>query len=491
MPKHHFYPFYLSNRPLVTVFIGSLAIILIASSSSTQAQPGVATAAPVPAAEPSLRYTVNPSDKLIVLSREMLTTPQAWNDVAKYNRLKDPNAIRAGQQIDIPLRFLKSSPAAGKVVSTDGDATLGGVPMQLGAAVETGAQLKTGANSSAVIELADGSRIKLMPGSLADVVTSRNYAMREAGKSGSSNWFSGLMRLSAGALEALAAKSVNRATPLQIETPTSLVGVRGTEFRVAFEDPASGAARTEVIEGTVRTDNPAQRSGADLPMGTGAVVKPVEKTVNVVTLLPAPDLAGLPSEVLKPQGGWPMPTLAGAAAYRVQVSSDAQFDKIVRDLKVSTGSADLASLANGSWFARVRGIDAQGLEGFNSVKLLAVKSGEWKVTFSTLSLVNGQAVLGFNGQQPNGQPLLATGYSAVRASDAALSQNVVRSDAAAASGSSVFLGDLKPGVYFIRLSARPGSAPGIELPSETYQLEVPGNWGQTVFDQISVLKPVK
>jgi hypothetical protein len=454
------------------------AIFFIASLTS------LATLAQTPAKEPSLPYVVKPSDNLSKFGRDMLTSPRAWNEVAKFNQLKDPNVIFPGQKLDIPLRFLKSKPASGQVISTEGDVTLGGSAMQPGAALADGAKIKTGPNSSAVIELGDGSRVKILPGSLAEIVTNRDYAMRDASKSGSTNWFSGLMRLSEGALEALASKTANRAKELQIETPTSLVGVRGTEFRVAFDDPLGKSARTEVIDGLVRADNPAQQSGADLPKGTGAVVNPTEKEVKVVVLLPAPDLTGIPSEVLKPQGSWPMPTLAGASAYQVQVASDEQFDKIVRNLKVDTGSADLGSLPNGNWFVRVRGIDAVGLEGFNSVKLIAVKDGEWRVTYSSMRFSDGKTVLSWDGQQAGGQPMAASSYTATLARDAALTQSAVTLQSAAGQ-TSVVLVDLKPGVYYIRLQNAAG------LRSQTYRFELSGNWAQTVFDQTSVLQAIK
>ncbi len=460
------------------------AIFLIAFSAGFGALAQAPANPSAAAKDPSLEYTVRPKDSVIKFTREMLVDPGAWPDIAKFNQLKDPNVIFPGQRLNIPLRFLKSSPASGKVISAEGDVTLQGSAMKPGAVLSDGAKIKTGPNSSAVIELGDGSRIKILPTSLAEIVTNRDYAMRDASQSGSTNWFSGLMRLSEGALEALASKNVKRAKDLQIETPTSVVGVRGTEFRVAFDDPLGIAARTEVIEGRVRADNPAQASGADLPMGTGAVVKPAEKEIKVVALLPAPDLTGIPSEVLKPQGSWPMPVLAGASGYHVQVASDEQFDKIVRDLKVASGSANLASLPNGNWFARVRGIDAVGLEGFNSVKLIAVKDGEWRVTYSSLSFIDGKTVLSWSGQQAGGQAMPDGNYSATLASDAALTQSVVTIQGNDAKPSLV-LGDLKPGQYYIRLQNASG------LRSQTYRFELSGNWAKTVFDQTSALQALR
>ena len=478
------------NTPLAQLNSARAATLLIVSAVCLSALAQMPAPLGSAGKEPSLTYSVRPSDSVIKIGREILNNQKSWPEIAKFNQLKDPNVIAAGQKLQIPLRFLKSTPASGKVISAEGDVSLGGSAVQTGTALADGAKIKTGTNSSVVIELGDGSRIKVLPNSLAEVVTNRDYAMRDASQSGSTNWFSGLMRLTEGALEALASKTANRATPLQIETPTSVVGVRGTEFRVAFNDPLGKAARTEVIEGKVRADNPAQASGADLPMGTGAVLKPTEKQVKVVVLLPAPDLSAIPSDVVKPQGSWPMPALAGASGYHVQVASDEQFDKIVRDFIVSGNSgssANLASLPNGSWFARVRGIDTVGLEGFNSVKLIAIKDSppsEWRVTYSNMGVVNGKTVLSWDGLQAGGQAMTSSNYSATVASDAALTQSVVTvqgNDGKA----SVVLGDLKPGVYFIRLQNAAG------LRSEIYRFELSGNWAQTVFDQAYVLQTLK
>jgi hypothetical protein len=460
-----------------------LAALLIAAGL---AQASLAQTPAPSTAEASLPYTVKASDKLIRLAREMLNRPADWNEVARFNGMKDPNLIKPGQRINIPLRLLKWAPSQAKVISLSGDVQAGGTALTLGAAVPEGTRVQTGANSSAVVQLGDGSQIKLLPNTLAQVVSNRDYAMRDASASGSTTWFSGLIRLSQGALETLATKLTNRANPLQIETPTSLVGVRGTQFRVAFDDPASKNARTEVLEGLVRADNPAQQSGADLPMGTGALVKPAEKDIRVVKLLDAPDLSAIPAEVVKPQGNWPLPMLAGASAYRVQVASDSQFNQIVRDLKVTGGDTQLGSLVVGSWYARVRGIDAQGLEGFDAVKQLVVRNpapSQWRVSNSQLSLQDGKAVLSLSGLQADGLPLNAASYSADVASDAAMTTLVA---SPTSTEPKLVLGDLKPGIYYLRLRAG-GQAPD----GEVYRLEIPGNWGSTVFDVGFALQKIR
>lgn len=369
----------------------------------------VATSAPLalaqkPATEPSIPYTVKPKDKLIGVSAQLLNRPADWPEVARFNRMKNPNRISPGQTIQVPVRLMKSQPVSGKLVSVYGDVQLGGAKAEMGSAVPEGARLQTGSNSSAVVELADGSRVSLLPNTLAEMVTSRGYAVRDAAASPSTTWFSGLIRLVQGALDTVATKSASRATPLQIQTPTSLVGVRGTQFRVAYDDPATQSARTEVLEGAVKADNPAQGSSALIDQGKGAVLNPAVKNIKVVDLLKAPDLTAIPGDILKPLALWPMPTLDAAKSFRVQIAADESFDKIVRDQVVTAGSADFSSLPNGGWFARVRGIDADGIEGYDSVKPVQVllppppeqPPRQWTVSEDRLDLVNGRHVLQFS-----------------------------------------------------------------------------------------------
>ena len=289
-----------------------------------------------PSGEPSIPYVVQPSDKLIVLSLKLLNSPAGWQELGRFNGLQTPLRLTPGSTLRIPLRLIGSTPARGQLVSVNGDVQLMGAPAAAGTAKAEGGRLQTGAGSSAVLALADDSRVTLLPNTLAELVTSRNYATRDAAASGSATWFAGLVRLVQGGLDTAASKTAQRAKPLQIQAPTSLVSVRGTQFRVAFDDPAGDSSRAEVVEGKVRADNPAQQSDVDLPKGTGAVVKPAEKEVKVVKLLPAPDLAGVPGAVLKSDGDWPMPVLAGAQGYRVQLASDEKFEKITRDLKVTS-----------------------------------------------------------------------------------------------------------------------------------------------------------
>ena len=408
----------------------------------------------IPAAtEPSIGYTIQPGEKLIRLGQRLLKNPEAWPEVASFNKLGNANALKPGQTIQLPLRLLKPIPANGKVVSVSGDVQLGSSPAAAGTTLVEGSRLQTGANSSAVIELADGSRVTLLPNTLAELATSQNYATRDARSSASTTRFSGLIRLVQGSLDTAAEKLAKRATPLQIQTPTSLVGVRGTQFRVAFDDPVTQNARTEVLEGLVQADNPAQGSSAALPTGKGAVLNPAVKEIKVVDLLKAPDLSATPADIFKPLALWPMPGLEGAASFRVQVASDASFHQIVRDLVVTTGSADLASLPNGSWFARIRGIDAVGIEGYDSVKSVRVALApphQWRIDNDRIDLNNGRHVLRFTQQGLNADHTVTASVSAEQAPSTTIVETTV---VASANEVQLDLGNLQAGArYLLRMT---------------------------------------
>ncbi len=438
------------------------------------------------------------NDKLIVLANEMLTGPKAWSEVASLNKLPDPNRIRVGQTINIPLRLLRSSPATTRLVSAQGEVSIGGQPATVGQTVPVGTPVQTGANSSAVLELADTSRVQVLPSSLAQVSTSQHYALREAGSSGSTNWYSGVIRLVQGTLETFAAPGARRATPLQVQTPTSLVGVRGTQFRVAFDDPNSQNARTEVLTGLVRADNSRQGTGADLPKGTGAVVNPTQREVKVVQLLPAPDEAALRADITRATGStgaalWPLPPLAGASAYRVQVAADPQFNQLLRELRVAATpngqAADLSSLPNGQWHARVRGIDSVGLEGFNAVKLVRLADGRVSLMWpgqiavdATARYVNGNTQLAIQ-RAPDAPAQLTVAL----ASDAAMTQIIKRESF---TGNNLDLGALRAGqrVYVQFEGAGAGNQVG---KSDVLLLDVPTSWGTTIVTLTSALQKLR
>lgn len=451
------------------------------------------------ASEPTLPYTVQKGDKLIRVTKDMLVQPADWKAIARLNGMPDPNVIKPGQTVQVPVRMLKSQPLEAKVVAAAGDVQVAGSRAQAGQSLGEASRITTGPNSSAVVELADGSRVQLLPGSVAELARQREYRMRDGSAGGSSTWFSGTVRLVQGSVETLASKLSRRATPLQVETPTALVGVRGTRFRVAHDESVGRSSRSEVLEGLVRADNPVQASGADLPAGTGAVVDPTRKEVRVVALLSAPDLTAAASQVRRPTPVWGLPALGDAQAYRVQVAQDEKFERIMGDLRTTTPAVDLSGIPNGTWHVRVRRIDPNGLEGFDASRTVAIADAppapapapqppavSARVVSSSMSLRNGQTSLRFEPAYSGIAATAIRGYAMVLAHDRALNQVVGKAEATAPNLQ--LPTEIKPGMYFARLTARTDS--GQELDLGLYQLDIHMNWGISISDSMFVLQPL-
>ena len=322
------------------------------------------------AQEAVVELTVTRADTMIGLSRQMLATPQAWREVATLNKLRDPNRISPGQVLRIPQRLMRSTPVPAKLVSATGDVRVDGAAATVGADVAEGRRLQTAEGSSAVLAMADGSRLRLPPSSLAEVAASRSYGGRNNESGANDGWFAGALRVLRGSVEVFATK-VLRAKPLEVITPTAVVGVRGTQFRVSFDETTNASTRSEVVEGVVRLDVGRQNPGIDLRAGFGAVNDAAGTAPRIAKLLDAPDLTAVPELFERPLVRFK--SVAPAEVLRVQVAEDSAFDRIVSDQRVPAGSdVRIAGLDDARWHLRARRVDEQGLEGFDATRVFVL-----------------------------------------------------------------------------------------------------------------------
>ncbi len=449
--------------------------------------------------EPYISYTVVRGDNIATISKKLLLTPGEFAQLAKINGIKNPALIQPGLIIDVPRSILKfgSQPEeqlTGQLESASGDVKINNQSAKAGDVVRQGDRIQTGTLSSAVVKLADGSKVQWMPRTIAEVAKQSQYAMKDPSSSISTTWFSGAIRLVEGLLDITADKTTRRAQPLGVITPTAVVGVRGTQFRVAFDDPASGSARTEVLEGKVRADNPAQAAGADVGGGFGTAFKPQDRQIKVVPLLPALDPAVLPERILRSQpvaaaqsrAVWQVAALVGAAGYKVDVATDAGFNQLVLLTSAAQPQFDLTSLANGSYFVRVRGFDAQKIEGYNAVRRIEIADAPlpppaprpvvWihNIGVAASAFAQGSEVVLQLSRRSGDTPKQ---LSLEIAQDVGMSQSL-RQFPIDAQGRAV-LTQLPAGASaYIRISSAGGAEPVQR--SAVYLLSMPNDWGQTV-----------
>ncbi|CAN5908820.1 hypothetical protein BH11PSE8_BH11PSE8_00120 [soil metagenome] len=356
-------------RPRAAAPIGWLLASMLAIS-----------AAPANSAEPMVEWTVTEGDTLTSLSQNLLVSPQSWREVARLNRLPNPALVVPGQVLRLPLRLVKSTALEARVISVVGDVRAGGNPVAQGSALPTGQALQTGPGSSAVIELSDGSRVQLPPSSLAEVVANRQYGASPgavpagpgSASGPSASWFAGALRVLRGSVEVFATK-VLRAKPLEVTTPTAVVGVRGTHYRVTVGDQGTQPTRSEVLEGLVRFERPDRVFGADLAAGYGATIDSAVPAPIVKALPAAPDLSAMPARFERPLVRFELP--GETSPVRVQVAQDSSFEKVIGDQRVPAGTdVRISGLDDGNWFLRARRIDDAELEGFDASRPFVLKA---------------------------------------------------------------------------------------------------------------------
>jgi hypothetical protein len=315
------------------------------------------------ATEPAHVYLTRGGDTLIGLGRRLLVDPRAWPELARLNRIANPNRIPVGTALLIPLRLLRSSAAEVTVEQVRGDVRAAGNPLAGGARLAEGDVVRTGADSSVVLRLADGSVLRLAEGSALRVDAARRLTDVDRTRSAVS--------LESGRAEVRTPRSADGKPTFEVRTPQGVLGVRGTEFRVNA-DAAAGLTRGEVLEGAVQAS--AGTQARRLEAGFGTAIDAQARVAEPVPLLPAPDLRGQPALQERTTLRFAVPVMAGALAWRGLVARDREFRDVVADHLAQGAELRFIHLDDGRYFLRVRGIDGQGLEGRDADHAFTLKA---------------------------------------------------------------------------------------------------------------------
>jgi hypothetical protein len=330
----------------------------------------VVAALPAVAAEPSsadpvFNYTTVAGDTLIGLGRRFLLLPSRWPELARVNRVANPNRIPTGQSLAIPLRLMATEPLPAQVLSARGEVQANGrSAVVAGQTLAPGAELRTG-DGQASVRLADGTLLHLRAGS--QVVVDSAHRVLKAGVVQSG------VTLQRGQVDVQASPARAGMPGFRVGTPQGVLGVRGTEFRVRA-DEREAVTRGEVLEGAVAVDGLGGQPGQRVQAGQGVVVDRGGQVALPVPLLTAPDLSGLPLLQERPLVRFTLPAQPGAVAYRAQVASEADFVTLSADVRSTGPELRIAGLPDGDHLLRVRAEDAQGLQGQDAVHRFRLKA---------------------------------------------------------------------------------------------------------------------
>ncbi len=316
-------------------------------------------------------YTAKPGDNLWNLSEQFLKQGIAYTRALQtYNHIEDPFRIQPGAKIRIPLGWLEVQPASATVLNVQGEAELqpasGGAPVELetGHSLGIGDEIRTGAGGSVTVEFADGSRLLVQPQSILSMDALSSY--RDTGMVDTR------LRLQGGRVESEVTPSRGPGSRYEIITPAAVAAVRGTHFRTGAGNAGDDSTMSEVLEGGIGLAASGQSLG--IPAGFGSVVRAGEPPAPPRPLLPAPDLSGLPALGERELLGFDWPGLEGAEGYRAQLFASSRFERLLLDKVVREPRVEWNAPPDGSYALRIRAIDGQGLEGFDSSREVEINA---------------------------------------------------------------------------------------------------------------------
>lgn len=327
------------------------------------ALPALAATAPVEMYE----YKAHAGDTLTGISQRFLDNGAAWPQLLKYNRFANPDRINPGEVIRIPVELIKRDPATAATVTARGEVEVirnnAATKLEPGATLAQGDEIRTGKDGYVTLRLADGSVLRLPAESRIVVQNAEKLRDTEAVRS--------VFKLISGRVESLVAKFRDSGNRFEVTTPQAVTGVRGTDFRVAVD---ADNTTSEVLEGKVDFSGAGAAAGknAQLAAGFGSKAGSDGQLLAPVELLQAPVLSTPLQERLVVR--FEFPALARAVKYRAQVGRDQDFYAVVAESVVDTPNLRFAGLDDGPYFLRVRGIDANGLEGRDTVRPFTLKA---------------------------------------------------------------------------------------------------------------------
>lgn len=308
-------------------------------------------------AEPPLTYVVRTGDTLIDLARKYMTRADDHRVLQRDNRVANPRRMPTGRTLDIPVDLLRTRPDTATLESYRGQVQIlrSGQSQTLsrGLTLREGDIISTGNSAFARINLSDGSYAVVPSNSRIQLERLRRFEIN--------NEPDHRLSVQAGRLE----NSVNpRQRPgiYRVTTPAAVSAVRGTEFRVAY-DEASGLGSTGVLEGRVAIAASAGGAPALAQAGQGTVVDRNTSGVSVAALPAAPTLISPETIQTGPVVAFKATLPEGAALLRGRIGNDTGITDPVAEAEARGDTLTFDNIDEGRWFIRLTAVTAQGLEG--------------------------------------------------------------------------------------------------------------------------------
>jgi len=306
-------------------------------------------------------YTTRPDDTIWDISKKYLKSVTYWKRLQAHNSVDIATRLSPGTKLRIPLEWLKTQAAPALVLSVTGIVNLQTpknetlnilTTKQL---VNIGDTIITGENGSALIQFADNSSLLVQKNSRVIFNTLSTY--------GQTGMVDTQLRLQQGRVETSVKPLKGSISRYEITTPAAVAAVRGTSFRVAYEETLETMA-SEVVKGSINVA--AQGSDQSINKGFGSITLKGNPPQPPVKLLDKPVLTNMPDKVRHLPFNFKWSELDGAIKYRIQISPTEQTNSLSLESVQAENHFNLKQLNDGEYVMRVRGIDNKKLEGFSA-----------------------------------------------------------------------------------------------------------------------------
>lgn len=324
------------------------------------------------------QYQVKTSDSYAIIQRQYLNQYSDIDKLAKYNDHPINKVLIPNQLLRIPLHLLKKQRKPVEVILVAGDVSVmpktkaldlhankksaNKHPLIINSQLNEGDVVVTAANGIAKLRFFDASVTVIQPNSSIEITKSYQYA-------GLGDVVTELA-LSIGRTEVLANPNRNVNSHFQIQTPSAVAAVRGTEFRVGVEGESRQLALQETLEGKVAFS--ASGSEVLVAQGFGSVAEFGKAPLPPVALPNAPDTTKFERKFEFLPITFALASQQNTVAWMSQLATDADFTNLVADKKVAVIDEKAAILAfddlpDGKYFLKLRARDRNGLQGEDAI----------------------------------------------------------------------------------------------------------------------------
>jgi hypothetical protein len=310
--------------------------------------------------EPVVAIVVQRGDTLIGICNKYLTAPRQWRNIARFNRLANPDFISPSQKLLFPVHLLKGTPIDGTVTFIKGNVTVQEKAgkewraLLLNDRVAQGAVLTTGEEGTVEITFEDRASFLLKPSTSLKMTTLERK---------STGQFLRELYLRSGRTISNLREATGKGSRFEIQTPSAVAATRGTAFRVSVDD--SEATRSEVLNGRIGVE--AMKQTVAVSEGEGTFVRKGDPPLEPRKLLPPPSVMDVLPVYKSIPLSFQFEKVADAVSYRVVFAQDSDGKDVIREQIIHPrDTLTIYTAGDGTYFLQARSIDNLGLEGIPS-----------------------------------------------------------------------------------------------------------------------------